>query len=232
MSDSTQHIIEIYLAKCDDTSEMLLTESDKQCLLKKTSERARKQFISSHSLLNRILLNKLHTDLSSLHFSLNTDGKPYLSPELFQNSHLYFSLSHCGDMNAVGISCGVELGIDLEYTSGRDLRACRKIAQRFFSPHEQEQLDISCHNAEDYRQLFFQIWTLKEAYLKALGTGIRTSLREISFNLSTDRIRLFTQKSRSINTHTFISQQIKGHSLAIAAANREEESIEVVFHSQ
>lgn len=93
-------------------------------------------------------------------------GKPFLPAY----PDFCFSLSHSGSW--VTIAWGsTPVGIDVErlrMDSGKE-----QIARRFFHPDEQAYL---FENNADFEKRFFQIWTMKESYLKYLGTGIDRSL--------------------------------------------------------
>jgi 4'-phosphopantetheinyl transferase len=68
-----------------------------------------------------------------------------------------------------------EVGVDIEDTTRRtDVEA---IAQRYFAPSERRDL------AQAGRERFYELWTLKEAYLKARGLGIAAALEKIAFEL-------------------------------------------------
>ena len=232
MTDSTVPAIAVYLDQNESKIPELLTPEDRQRLQKINSPKAKKQFIRSHSLLNEVLCTELNTDISLLKLTLNPHGKPYLHPEIFLNHRLFFSLSHCGDHSAVAISHDFELGVDLENTSARDFNSCTKLADRFFSLQEREQLESFHREPVKYQQLFFRIWTLKEAYLKARGTGINIALADISFYLNNDRIKLFGHDSSEITSHVFFSRLIQGHSLAITAACSKSEKLSLEIHSR
>lgn len=94
-------------------------------------------------------------------------GKPYA-----ENCSLEFNLSHSGKwlLCAVGDQ---PLGVDIEAIKPRDL----KIAERFFTPKEQEFL---APDQPDALLRFLQIWTAKEAYFKWQGSGI-TDLKSICY---------------------------------------------------
>ena len=78
-----------------------------------------------------------------------------------------FSMSHSGRLVAVAIGRGAELGIDVERVDpSLDVDA---VARRAFTPDEQRELDGA--GPAERCAVFFRIWTRKEAYLKARGTG-------------------------------------------------------------
>jgi 4'-phosphopantetheinyl transferase len=103
----------------------------------------------------------------SFFIARTAQGKPYA-----ENCALEFNLSHSGKW----LVCAVgdqPLGVDIEAIKPRNLR----IAERFFTQREQEFL---APDQEDALLRFLQIWTAKEAYFKALGTGI-TDLKSVCY---------------------------------------------------
>ena len=139
----------------------------------------KRRFIVARGILRQLLGNYLTVAPRSLNFTYEPRGKPLLTK--VKNTALEFNISHSQEYALFGFTRRHLIGVDLEYR--RSMPDCLKIAQRFFSAKEFKMLkDV----AEDERaKLFFQFWTAKEAYLKALGTGLSGSLAsvEIAFDL-------------------------------------------------
>lgn len=107
-------------------------------------------------------------------FATEAHGKPYL---LNAPLPLSFNLTHSGERAVLAISLTTPLGVDIEQVSRK--RDWLGIAEHYFHADELEQLTA---RAEEHQYaFFFQLWTLKEAYLKARGTGIATGLDKASF---------------------------------------------------
>lgn len=84
---------------------------------------------------------------------------------------LRFNLSHAGALVAVVFSEQLEVGIDVEEETRRiDFEG---ISKRFFAPAEQEWC------ARRGRKGFFEVWTRKEALVKAMGIGLTGSWSEL-----------------------------------------------------
>ena len=85
-------------------------------------------------------------------------GRPWLPGEAF-----CFSLSHADNLSVLACALAGRLGVDLAHASEAAL--ARQLDASFFSPAEQQALA---------RQQFtpLQLWTRKEALLKAAGTGL------------------------------------------------------------
>ena len=102
-------------------------------------------------------------------------GRPYL----LGASPPSFSISHCGDLVVCAVaSCGAKIGIDIEAIPRKNTNA-RGLARRFFTADEAASLGGM--NAARASRAFGNLWTLREAYLKARGIGITVSLKALSF---------------------------------------------------
>ena len=103
-------------------------------------------------------------------------GKPYLR----DCPSVHFNLSHCKGL-AVCLLSALECGVDAE--SKRQFK--EKVARRAYSRAERTAIGSS----EDHDLMFTRLWTLKEAYVKALGIGIGYPMKEVSFALQGGAIR-------------------------------------------
>lgn len=112
---------------------------------------------------------------SSIEFCYNEYGKPFL-PFLKGGSDYFFSVSHSGDLVAFSGGAASAVGVDIQIAE----RVDHRIAERFFTSEEYAAI---CAAPSPERE-FFRIWTLKEAYVKMLGTGMATPFN--SFNVLTD----------------------------------------------
>jgi 4'-phosphopantetheinyl transferase len=92
---------------------------------------------------------------------------------------LAFNVSHSDGLIACLVGLDREIGIDVE-NRGRARRAL-EIAERFFSATEAAALRRVAENERHTR--FLEYWTLKEAYLKARGTGLRLPLESFSLHV-------------------------------------------------
>lgn len=94
------------------------------------------------------------------------------------------SISHSRGLSACATGTGTALGVDLEPCRRR--LNWQKVVGRWFSPEEQQWL-LETGSAET----FLQVWTLKEAWLKATGRGIAGNLQTLEvgpgFELTGDR---------------------------------------------
>ena len=142
--------------------------------------RDRDSFALSHGLLRRILSSYLDVDPAAWRYSWNDWGKPRLAGPAAAAS-LHFNLSHTRGGALIGVSRSLEIGVDIEATQ-RDA-SCLDLADRYFSPGEVAAL----RQLPEVRQRdrFFELWTLKEAYIKARGMGLAIPLDQFSFAFPT-----------------------------------------------
>lgn len=103
----------------------------------------------------------------ALHFSYQDNGKPYLA----DHPKLCFNLSHSGSYVAIAIANSM-VGVDIEVNAKRE----QAIARRFFHSRERSYLFEQGMTEEQRKTEFQKIWTMKEAYLKYTGEGLRKSL--------------------------------------------------------
>ena len=142
----------------------------------------RDHFLVGRSLLRIILGSYCATHPSQFTFRYGPKGKPFLvsAGEFPKNDlPLYFNVSHCDGSAVFAFSRNFDLGVDVERV--RDLPDAEAIAKQFFSPYERAQLlslDPSLR-----AEAFFNCWTRKEAYLKAIGNGLSSPLHEVEVSL-------------------------------------------------
>lgn len=127
----------------------------------------------SRSYLKKILGLYMGTEPEKLLFRLGSKGKPYLQ---FPVSDLQFNMTHSNQLILIAVTRQNEIGIDVEHL--RPVETLQGVIENQFSMSEQKTLK-NCPR-EEQSKLFFQLWTSKEAFLKAFGTGIREGLQNIA----------------------------------------------------
>ena len=139
---------------------------------RKKIEAFRQETHRIQSLAAGILLLKALKDCGEAvpEIACNAYGKPYFPAR----EDLHFSLSHSGRY-AMCVLSDVQAGCDIEEVkSGRE-----NVSKRFFAPDEQAYI-ASRHGRDRKEKAFFRIWTRKESYVKAKGTGLRFPLASFS----------------------------------------------------
>lgn len=138
----------------------------------------RNRYLISHLNLRRILAQYLRTPPRELQFETSEFGKPSLP--LSQNRvGVNFNLSHSNERMLLGVIRDAAIGVDIEEI--RPESATLDIAARFFTERENEQLR-SLSGAEQV-EAFFNCWTRKEAYLKAIGLGLLIDPKQCEVSL-------------------------------------------------
>jgi 4'-phosphopantetheinyl transferase len=141
-------------------------------------ERDRRHFTATRALLRIILASYVEADPQALRFRYSDKEKPSLISERAENA-VEFNVSHSGTTALLAFARGRALGVDVEQMRENFDHAA--IAARFFSTHERRQL-AALAPSERYRG-FFRCWTRKEAYIKAVGTGLSLPLHQFDVSL-------------------------------------------------
>jgi 4'-phosphopantetheinyl transferase len=115
-------------------------------------------------------------------FSAGPRGRPQI-PAPRPASALEFNISHSADLVLLGVTAARSLGIDTESIAARD--ADIDGLDRYFAPEESAAI-LSLAPAERRRR-FFELWTLKESYIKARGMGLAIALDAFRFELTGER---------------------------------------------
>lgn len=108
----------------------------------------------------------------SLKFRKNAHGKPEVHWQQNGPYHLplQFNISHTSSLIACGVTTSGPIGIDVEEKQRVTKHNVLSFARRFFSDHEVQFLS-SIEDSIIQQREFIKLWTLKEAYVKALGKG-------------------------------------------------------------
>ena len=129
-------------------------------------------YVSAHALLRIELSRHLGIDAKSIVFNKTDHGKPFT-----EGVDLPFNLSRSKNLFAFVIGqSNQSLGVDIEQVKF-DFDFV-DISRNYFSTGEQ-QLVFSCNSLNDQYHTFFEIWTRKEALLKAIGIGLNTILSKV-----------------------------------------------------
>jgi 4'-phosphopantetheinyl transferase len=132
--------------------------------------RDRERFVAAHAETRRLLAILSGTEAAALEFTTMTHGKPFIANPSAARRWM-FNLSHSGDFALLAAAPGASLGVDIE--EKRDIADLDGVAERFFSAAERAMLASADEPPAD---VFFAIWTRKEAVIKALGYGLHMPL--------------------------------------------------------
>ncbi|XP_009768549.1 uncharacterized protein [Nicotiana sylvestris] len=109
----------------------------------------------------------------SVKFRNNVHGKPEVDWPCSYNWEpppLHFNISHTSSLITCGVTINSPIGVDVEEKQRTTKHNILTLARRYFSKHELEVL-TAIRDPYIQRQEFIKLWTLKEAYVKALGKG-------------------------------------------------------------
>ena len=176
----------------------------------------RRDYVAAHALLRAALA--LHTGVEPDHLALDKDaaGRPSLVPPDPEGDAPTFSLSHTPGLVACVIASDRDaVGIDVETIDPSvDVR---QLAGHVCSADELADLRNCAVAARPTR--FFQLWTLKEALLKAQGVGLQGMTRLVSFRVEGMHVRASLPATADHRCWSFLQTPIGAtHVLAIATA--------------
>jgi 4'-phosphopantetheinyl transferase len=136
------------------------------------------RFTIAHGRLRQLLAALLGVEPATLQFVAGGHGKPALAGK-HAASGLHFNLSHSGPHGLVGWAWQREIGVDVEVW--RQMNDQAALVRRYFS-----QAEIAAWEAVPQArrsEAFFNIWTRKEAYVKAVGHGFALALDSFDVSL-------------------------------------------------
>lgn len=182
-------------------------------------EKDRHSYLVSHALLRQSLSKYTDVHASQWQFSNNEHGKPQLVSSSAVPD-ICFNLTHTAGLSACVVSLKRTCGIDAENIHRKnDLKS---VAQRMFADEEIARLEDNSIN-----QSFYYFWTLREAYVKAMGTGLAGSSKEFYFDIDKRDLSVqLHQKNTSYNNgeswHFRLYEPTPEHVLAVGFQSQDE----------
>jgi len=160
----------------------LLSPDEHERMARFVFERDRVRFLLTRALVRTTLSRYAPVAPADWHFIANAHGRPEILDRPAGVPDLRFNLSHTDGLIACAVTIGREVGIDVEHV-GR--RLTQDVAARFFAPAEVAHLQSL--PADQQERVFFDYWTMKEAYIKARGFGLALPLGDFAFHFAPDR---------------------------------------------
>lgn len=197
-------------AACRDLLKALLSEDERRRAAAFRKDEDALAYAAAHALVRGVLTELAGRPPLSWAFRIGAFGKPSPVAEVGAPS-VQTSLSHTKGLAITAGCARREIGVDAEWL-GR--RAPRDIVENYFSQEEREKFH-QCPTAAK-TTTFFEIWTLKEAYAKAIGTGLNLPFNSFGFDIDRNRL-LFSEKDRDLSRWRFHRFQI-GHAHTAALA--------------
>lgn len=156
-------------------------ECERKDELAKSMERKQTQTLYSHMVAKREIAKILGCDMEEVIFEYDENSKPKLKG----SGNLFFNISHSCEYTAVAIS-DKPIGVDIE-----KIRPVRQtVINKVCSRTELGYLKGSTNEQRD----FIKLWTLKESFLKAVGTGIIDNMKNYSFTVEENKAYMANKK--------------------------------------
>jgi len=177
----------------------------------------------ARALCRLVLAHYTQLTASELAFLRNQHGKP----ELANNQHkVRFNLSHNNDLIILSLCIKDDIGCDIENPS-RKVNV-KPLTRRYFSKQEYTELCELENEAQHLR--FFEMWTLKEAFVKATGVGISLGLDSFHFDMQSmdNSIRVIFNDNYTLQRNhswQFHQQHLSDQLLAICRSSKLKQKI-------
>ncbi len=127
--------------------------------------------------------DETYKKLSNISFPIKIDYEASGKPFLLDAPEISFSISHSGSYAAIVIASSDEcnsIGIDIQ---AKDRFDVLKIAKRFYTDNENAL--INCANTDsDKEDLFYKIWSAKEAFVKCDGKGLSYGISNFNADIA------------------------------------------------
>jgi 4'-phosphopantetheinyl transferase len=190
LAESEVHIWHVWTDRITDPTvlaqyETVLSASERARQQRFMFEKDRHQFLVSHAFQRHVLSRYANVPPEAWEFSIGSHGKPDIAGPTGLPP-IRFNLSHTKDLAAVGVTLAREIGVDVEYIQRPNTGI--ELAERYFAPTEVDQL----RGLPDgkLQEVFFDFWTLKEAYIKARGLGLAQPLDGFAYDLRNDPLQI------------------------------------------
>jgi 4'-phosphopantetheinyl transferase len=187
----------------------------------------KRQYLVTRALVRSVLAYYSNIHPKEFSFRKNAWGRPEIE-NTGSPPGLTFNLSHTDGMVVCLIGFGREIGVDVEFID-RPIMV-PELAKSSFSQLEYEA--ISKLSGAEQRNLFFEIWTLKEAYVKARGMGLSLPLDQFSFEIDQKKtVKVFLENTMKDQQDTWQFNLLKltsEHQIALAIRRYREADLGLV----
>ncbi|MDN6882597.1 4'-phosphopantetheinyl transferase superfamily protein [Variovorax sp. CAN2819] len=178
------HLWHLYVPEQDDPAAdeaimALLTPEEREKHGRFHFARDRRRYLMTRGLI-RSLLSRYVPAVApgNWRFENNEYGRPGIAHAPAQAQRIRFNISHSASLVVAALAVEREVGVDVEHTARN---APLEIAGHFFSAKEARALQRLSAGLQPSR--FWDLWTLKESYIKARGMGLSIPLDRFSFDL-------------------------------------------------
>ncbi|MEN8259642.1 MAG: 4'-phosphopantetheinyl transferase superfamily protein [Pseudomonadota bacterium] len=152
---------------------MLLAEEEKRRAYRLRDGVIRHRFVAGRAILRCVLSRYLATEAGDIRIGVGPHGKPHIGGG-DAGCGLAFNVSHSGNLALVAVASQRHVGVDVEIW--RKVASIEGLVEKCFA--EEEGLYWQGLPANLQVGVFFDVWTLKEAFVKAVGKGIALGLKQ------------------------------------------------------
>lgn len=175
------------------------------------------QYLVTRALVRSVLSSYVPTyGEADWEFVFNQYGRPEIAHHMNKEAQLQFNVSHTSGLIVMVVCREGEIGVDIEKTTRRGETV--SLAERYFSRQECSQLNEL--SKAHQRERFFDLWTLKESYIKARGLGLAIPLDSFSFEfVEPAKLQFDVQAKSSDRANNWQFWQVSapsGYKLAVA----------------
>jgi 4'-phosphopantetheinyl transferase len=185
--DLSQNQIDLWIIKPDDIQdsellaryEQLMSPSEREKQQRYKFAEDRHDALITRAFVRTVLSKYAPIAPQDWAFVKGEKGKPEIANATLP---LRFNLSHTKGLIVCAVALNVNLGVDVEYIKRKT--STLKVAKFKFS--DIEYAELMSQPEQNQRKRFFDYWTLKESYIKAVGGGLSIPLDQFSFNIKDD----------------------------------------------
>ena len=179
----------------------------------------RERYIISHGLLRYLLAFYAKSNPHTIEYSFNQFGKPFLKNN---SSNLQFNMSHSKDYAAYILALDCQVGIDIEQKD-KDMDV-QELSSLVLT--KEEAIIFNELNSAEKLDTFYEVWTKKEAILKAFGQGLSHPMTSIEvMNVAANNGSHYL--ANNLKFYCSKLTDLNGYSRAVAIAHETREFIQI-----
>jgi 4'-phosphopantetheinyl transferase len=182
LSDEEAHIwrADLKANECFQSSFLkLLSPDEKNRAQKFRFAKDNRNFIIARGILRSLIGKYLEINPAEISFQYSEFGKPGIA----DNNTLQFNISHSQNMALFAFTTKFNVGVDVEFVNP-DIEV-KDIAAKFFSTNEI--MNLLALPEKQQALGFFNCWTRKEAFIKAVGEGLSFPLDKFEVSLEPNK---------------------------------------------
>ncbi|KAL2326668.1 hypothetical protein Fmac_025726 [Flemingia macrophylla] len=146
----------------------------------------RKRALVSRMLQYALVHEVLQIPFADIVIKRTLEGKPYLDYDKrgLRFPNFNFNVSHHGDYVAIASEPVCLVGLDIvsyDVPQGETITEFIKFFSSYFSSFEWDNI-VNAGTSDDVLIEFYRYWSLKEAYVKAIGSGLTEGLNKVEFS--------------------------------------------------